>query len=342
MKKNKHSKKENRQVRPSGMSRAEANLRRKRMAAILGTGSAPARRSVPAPAAGNGSAIIFQSELDYLSDCILEYPDIETGGQLFGYWTSDGVPVVVYAIGPGPGANHQKTFFNQDVDYLVRVGGQLRSRYGLHHIGEWHSHHRLGLARPSGHDAHTMNSTIREKGLGRFLLCIGNISGARMDVSVGAFLCDGIECRPTGWTAIAADSPVRVIADRELGQFLVHPRRTPAAGNAVRSSRPAYAPGYWLTEKGSGAVLNDIINYLKGRNRGVDVRVQLNAAGEVQLTLEHGRYAETILFPLGFPVKAPVIERFRDGRREAQTTSARWESAGDDILHSVILYYENY
>ena len=97
--------------------------------------------------------------------CILDRKDIETGGQLFGYWTEDGTPVILYAIGPGPRANHQVTFFNQDVDYLVKVGNLLRNRYGLHHIGEWHSHHRLGLAKPSGHDSDNMTSVIRRRGL---------------------------------------------------------------------------------------------------------------------------------------------------------------------------------
>lgn len=91
-------------------------------------------------------AMIYRSELDYISRCILDSKTIETGGQLFGFWTSTGIPVVLYAIGPGPHANHQCTFFNQDVDYLVKVGKMLLQRYGLQHIGEWHSHHQLGLA----------------------------------------------------------------------------------------------------------------------------------------------------------------------------------------------------
>ena len=42
------------------------------------------------------TVLVYQSELDYLSRCILDYPHIETGGQLFGYWTSAGVPVGLY------------------------------------------------------------------------------------------------------------------------------------------------------------------------------------------------------------------------------------------------------
>ena len=99
-------------------------------------------RQVPSDCAA--VAMIYRSELDYISRCILDSTTIETGGQLFGFWTSTGIPVVLYAIGPGPLANHQVTFFNQDVDYLLNVGTALLQRYGLQHIGEWHSHHQLG------------------------------------------------------------------------------------------------------------------------------------------------------------------------------------------------------
>ena len=79
--------------------------------------------------------VIFRSELDYISRCILDYPNIETGGQLFGYWTESGIPVVMFAIGPGVNANHRSTFFNQDVQYLLTVGNALKSQFGLIHNG---------------------------------------------------------------------------------------------------------------------------------------------------------------------------------------------------------------
>ena len=81
-------------------------------------------------------AMIYCSELDYISRCILDSTTIETGGQLFGFWTSTGIPVVLYAIGPGPLANHQATFSNQDVDYVLNVGTALLHRYGLQHLAE--------------------------------------------------------------------------------------------------------------------------------------------------------------------------------------------------------------
>lgn len=37
-----------------------------------------------AMAVSNNDVIIYQSELDYISRCILDFKNIETGGQLFG------------------------------------------------------------------------------------------------------------------------------------------------------------------------------------------------------------------------------------------------------------------
>ena len=154
-------------------------------------------------------AIIFKSELAFICKHILEYPDIETGGELFGYWTSEGAPVILYAIGAGPKANHQVTFFNQDKGYLLSEGKILKERYGLQHIGEWHSHHKLGLARPSRHDAHTMISTIQEMHLGRFLLCIGNCTDSTS--CLNCFMCEEDGYKLWGWELINQSSPIRDI-----------------------------------------------------------------------------------------------------------------------------------
>ena len=73
-------------------------------------------------------AMIYCSELDYISRCLLDSTTIETGWQLFGFCTSTGIPVVLYGIGPGPLANHQLTLFNQDIDYLMNGGTSLLHR----------------------------------------------------------------------------------------------------------------------------------------------------------------------------------------------------------------------
>lgn len=196
-------------------------------------------------------AIIYRSEIDFVSRCILDCPNIETGGELFGFWTDGGIPVVLFAIGPGPNANHQTTFFNQDIAYLERVGRRLFSKYGLLHVGEWHSHHQLGLAQPSGHDAATMATSIANNHLGRFLMALGNCSSESSVLNAFEFVEGfGTDWRHVPWEIKEVASPFRaaVEADEELAAILCNPR-TPVArhgklfaidSGAMRSSRPTY------------------------------------------------------------------------------------------------------
>lgn len=172
-------------------------------------------------------AMIYQSEMDFISRWMLDCPHRETGGELFGFWTAAGVPVVLYAIGPGPKVRHQAMFFNQDIDYLTSVGRLLRRRYGLNHIGEWHSHHRLGLAHPSTHDAATMSSSVEGLGLGRFLMGLGNIVEDRTVFNAFEFVqgC-GAQYSQLPWEIKAGISPFRAAmeTDEGLKRLLVEPQ----------------------------------------------------------------------------------------------------------------------
>ena len=181
-------------------------------------------------------AFIYKEELDYISRCIHDYPDIETGGQLFGYLNEKGEAVVCYAIGPGPNANHQVTFFNQDENYLEKIYNCLHEKYALQYIGEWHSHHRLGLSKPSGHDASTIIHGITKQGIRHFLLCIGNIEGGYSTFNAFAFLngCTGYNQVP--WKIIGERGPYRERIDADLKQILVHPITTNALYRELNES----------------------------------------------------------------------------------------------------------
>lgn len=184
------------------------------------------------------TAIIYQSELDYMSRCILDYIDIETGGQLFGYWTATGIPVVLYAIGPGRQAKHNPTSFIQDQDYLQLVGNELYKRYRLQHIGEWHSHHQLGLAHPSGGDVNTMQYGVGKPGFPRLLLCIGNCT--RTHTTVNPFIFhenNPREYSQAAWDIVNLESPFRKLADAELRSVLIHPYTRFASHGEMRSTR---------------------------------------------------------------------------------------------------------
>ena len=119
---------------------------------------------------------IFMFEEDYqmMQNLVLRYPHLETGGDLFGLWTTDGNAVLHVVLGPGQNCKRTGVSFYQDVPYLKENGELLTQDYMLCHIGEWHSHHQLHLFQPSGGDSSTV---IRNypRGVCGFLLIIANI-----------------------------------------------------------------------------------------------------------------------------------------------------------------------
>lgn len=295
-------------------------------------------------ASGGSPALIFRSEMEFISSCILDHPEEETGGQLFGYWTKEGTAVVLYAIGPGERANHQRAFFNQDMGYLVEIGRTLHDRYGLCHIGEWHSHHTLGLAHPSGHDIHTMVSTIREKELGSFLLCIGNCSASGS--TLNPFLCDARGCRDCSWDVIMADSPVRSMVDREQRGLVVLPSHQPKCMDPVIASETqvVFPKGYWLEIRENREAFNGFVQHIREGYRSCvySVTPKIDAWGIAHIVVE-GRGAgsivvEDIVFPEGFPLlRGPEVSMTMDGRRVGCTCSG-WD-ADADIQFAFIKFF---
>lgn len=181
---------------------------------------------------------IHESEVDRIAGWVAAHPDCETGGNLFGFWTHGGAPAVQLTLGPGPGADHQVTAFFQDVDHLRARGRRAQDLYGLQHIGDWHSHHRLGLAEPSGGDASTTRRTLETNGFDRFVIFIANIGEDAQDrgrwrrrreftgsVRLNAFLFE--RGRPTF----------------RRGRFLVLPDESPVARSAAQQGiNKPYAP----------------------------------------------------------------------------------------------------
>ena len=270
-------------------------------------------RDVPAE-----TAMIYQSELDYISRCILDYPCIETGGQLFGFWSASGTPIVVYAIGPGQHANHQITFFNQDLEYLTTLGRILVDKYGLQHMGEWHSHHRLGLAHPSGHDADTMVNSIRKGNLGRFLLCIGNCDSNSSVLNAFTFAQSaGHDYRHAAWRIRNVESPFRTVisADEYVRRIVIDPK-TPAPrhgklfladGNDCFVT-PDYSKDYWLKDRANNLVLKKMMDDLSAL--AGPCSVQKDERQRVHLAVRRDKEYRFV-FPEGFPNAAPLV--FVDG-----------------------------
>lgn len=280
-----------------------------------------------------GNAIIYRSELDYISRCILDCPDIETGGQLFGFWSAKGEPVVLFAIGPGPHANHEVAFFNQDLDYLTKVGGELVERFGLHHIGEWHSHHRLGLARPSGHDAANMSTNIERENLGRFLLCIGNCDGYSSVLNAYNFVQgEGDDYVQAAWHVVETESPFRKVIDRDgkMQAMIVDPFTQSAVHGANRIAhagprlvKPDLPKDSWLQQPGNGMVLKRMRDALSAGSEDGECKVQLDRAKNILLTTCcHGEEVLVVL-PPGFPEVSPLVVR------NGMPHDIKWSCSGD-------------
>lgn len=287
------------------------------------------------------AVVVFQSELDYLSRCILDYPNIETGGQLFGYWTSAGVPVVLYVLGPGDNANHQHAFFNQDVEYLEQVGRLLTNEFGLQHIGEWHSHHQLGLAHPSFHDARNIRESMQHYGLSRFLLCIGNCTETTSTVNAFNFAGTSPVYREAQWEVMAMDSPFRKVVDQRLEGLLRHPYTSVPVlvGMKYRRQRGVkYPPGYWMNDKDNNKELKQMLDFLQSQSESLRCGVTLDDQGLVHILTkdEEQNVWQDVLFPMGFPTSFPVITNEILG---VCTTGEGWNPEGITIAQAFVEYY---
>lgn len=159
---------------------------------------------------------IYTSEYKHLCAWVLKNQTLETGGDLFGLWKNDHTAVIQLVLGPGKHCRRTSGSFYQDVEYLEKVGSHLTGKEGLCHIGEWHSHHTIGLKRPSGGDERTVWTNMPKYGLSRFLLFIANIENHRdSSASVGCFLFESKkntnnrEVRPGKFILLQNESPFR-------------------------------------------------------------------------------------------------------------------------------------
>lgn len=270
--------------------------------------------------------LIHQSELDNLAGWVLEYPERETGGDLFGFWTHSGSPTVQLVLGPGTRARHESAAFFQDVDHLQRTGKHVQDHYGLQHIGDWHSHHQMGLAVPSSGDVSTARRVFDYTEFPRFMLFIANIRPGRGDdsglrrwgrsrsshwlVEVGAFLFERGEThyRQGQWVVLPDANPVAEsvrqasVADRPRQPTTAWSVPRTTLDSPVSESR-APAAGWYTQAWGT-----DFLRSLDGRCRDTfaDCRITLTPeTGELVYTLLAGQRGVRVSFPADFPVGAP-------------------------------------
>ena len=284
-------------------------------------------------------ALIYQSELDLISRWVLDYPNIETGGDFFGFWTHLGNPVVQFAIGPGPNVRRTFSFFNQDADYLIECGKQLRQHHGLLHMGEWHSHHRLGLAHPSGHDCDTVSSCIDAARIPRFLLTICTID-PRDQTQLNGFLfkrrVNGYE--PIPWVVLPGKSPVRTHMETCSDIHREPSTKTPSLTNLATISldqplpvyeKAAFAPGSWTDSSEGQLTLKAIQDRFQFSYGKADL--SLADDGRVIMRCQKDHIQAEILFPQQYPDKPFDIVLTDAESGKTLVADMDWKTTWQDI-----------
>lgn len=280
----------------------------------------------------SSKAVIYASELEYIAKCIQDYPNIETGGQLYGAWTASGAPRVIYVIGPGPRANHQQAFFNQDVEYLENIGAKLKE-YGLQHIGEWHSHHHLGLPHPSGHDAQTMQNGINQLNLNRLLLCVGGFNDKGIVINPFNFARNS-QYVPSQWEIVYTKNRLREVIDNDLAGMLCNPsssKYTFAEESIVPQTQQVSNQSGWFSLKENRHAFKQVIDALKVKQWINEVTPQISSDGVVSLKISTRTFVEIITFPRDFPNSPFEIDRMGlvEGTCTHYSFEEDWVSASD-------------
>ena len=134
---------------------------------------------------------INEGEMYQIQKWVSKHQNIETGGDLFGLWLDDHTAVVQFVLGPGKKCRRTETSFFQDVEYLQQAGSYLTGKHGLCNIGQWHSHHRLSLSKPSDGDENTVWGNMPVLGLNRYIVFIANITHGKVTVHCFLFHSQG-------------------------------------------------------------------------------------------------------------------------------------------------------
>jgi hypothetical protein len=266
-------------------------------------------------------ALIYEGELEIMARFVTDYPSIETGGDLFGFWTHTGSPMIEYVLGPGETAEHHDTAFYQESPFLKSAGGILRDLHGLQHVGTWHSHHRLGLAVPSTGDSSTMQRALDKNGFNSWLLTICNFAEKSDRVEMRGYLYrahGGGERRQLTWLILPGSSPMRAAVEAVRGFPSSKPRTPTSTYEAIPSTTfavvaaapqtasPTFPNSSFMSTTEGRAELYQMFQKLSVLERNVEILQRED--GRVSLAFHRDGYAFEIVFPHSYPVVKPVVE----------------------------------
>lgn len=267
------------------------------------------------------TAVAYKGELETVARFVHDYPEGETGGDLFGFWTNTGAPVIQYVLGPGNASRHEKTAFYQESAFLRSAGAILHDYHGLQHIGTWHSHHRLELREPSRGDSATMQNTVDRNGFKRWLLVICNFAPTGELVEMRAFLYrrhGSGRYVPLTWVLLPGVSPLQT-AVAAIKDFVgTAPQTAQASFDAIphttfsAMTEPAPVPSIqfpqssFLATTDGRSELYQLYQELSAKEHNVEILQRSD--GRVALAFEREGYAFEIVFPHAYPVVKPVVE----------------------------------
>lgn len=115
---------------------------------------------------------IYESDLRTIAGMSAENRELETGGDLFGYYDRGGNLVLSLVLGPGPQAIFEPAHFAQNADFTLKANMILANLYGMSMGGTWHCHHNMGLPQPSDGDDRTVMSLAGKNDLRRWVMII--------------------------------------------------------------------------------------------------------------------------------------------------------------------------
>lgn len=251
---------------------------------------------------------IYERDLDKMKELVLEYPNLETGGDLFGFWTHSGAPVIQFVLGPGQKSTHLVTSFYQDEEFLRVNGKFLNQRHGLQHIGEWHSHHQMSLNHPSGGDEGTIYSALSNYGFQRFLLCIANID-RNDDVSIQPYLfeAENSTYKAGKWNIFSGGSPFRSLELEMPGTSIDNIKNYPNTRvSSIESVQiKSILPQAWYTRKEGNIFLRSLDALLKETFDECEMKIK--KTGRLYFSLKGNKSHAQLHFPDDFPKSEPYV-----------------------------------
>ncbi|MDO9016924.1 MAG: hypothetical protein Q8S73_20335 [Deltaproteobacteria bacterium] len=275
---------------------------------------------MPSVSQSDRPLLIFESEVDLIVREVSHWPHLETGGDLFGYWTQSGAAVVCLAIGPGAGARHHATSFYQDARYLEREGLRLNDRFGLQHVGEWHSHHTLDLPHPSGGDARTVRDALARYRFERFALVICTLSLSRQaaveEVSLQGYLFEAQRrdsYLTSPWVVLPERSPMRDRPTAAAGSRPL-PRVRFGTGRCTMNDLRGGPPERraletlgerWFTTPAGQRRLGDELAAFE--RAGLTAKALVSPSGDLHVAVLDDRAAARYLLPTDYPTTAPTV-----------------------------------